>query len=232
MLEQLQTWWQNTGPETQAYIQEGSWLIAGLVGGFIIGSIVARFLRARNFDGALRLASASSGGAEHGFTPTFFAGMLVRLTVWTAVASWFAHRHGHDELASTLGMIINRTWALAAILVTALTVGSLLARRVMDCLHGLPKGEAWPARNGASASRWDLASAVGAGVYLLAILLALLFAVDVFDWPLTRTSAMALWQFAQNLLIAVAALFIGSLGARWARDLMSSDGAASPEKSV
>ena len=49
MLEQLQTWWQNTGPETQAYIQEGSWLIAGLVGGFIIGSIVARFLRARNF---------------------------------------------------------------------------------------------------------------------------------------------------------------------------------------
>src|SRR2546421_638568 len=30
MLEQLQTWWQNTGPETQGYIQEGSWLVVAL----------------------------------------------------------------------------------------------------------------------------------------------------------------------------------------------------------
>jgi hypothetical protein len=65
---------------------------------------------------------------------------------------------------------------------------------------------------------------------LVVVLLALLFTADVFDWPLTRTSALALWEFAQHLLVAVAALFIGALGARWARDLASGEGAVTPEK--
>jgi hypothetical protein len=37
------------------------------------------------------------------------------------------------------------------------------------------------------------------------------------------------WDVA-GLLVAAAALLIGSLGARWARDLVSAEGAASPEK--
>jgi hypothetical protein len=58
-----------------------------------------------------------------------------------------------------------------------------------------------------------------------------LIAADWFDWPLTRTSAQALWQFAQNLLIAGAALSIGCLGARWAHDLVTpGHGTPSPEK--
>jgi hypothetical protein len=71
---------------------------------------------------------------------------------------------------------------------------------------------------------------VGAGVYGLAVLLALLIAADLFDWPLTRSSTLALWQLAQNLLIAGAALLIGGLGARWARDLVTAEAATSPEK--
>src|SRR5205085_463692 len=74
------------------------------------------------------------------------------------------------------------------------------------------------------------AGAAAAVVYVLSLLLVLLMAADAFDWPLTRSSALALWQFAQNLLIAGAALLIGCLGARWARDLATPDGAASPEK--
>jgi hypothetical protein len=62
------------------------------------------------------------------------------------------------------------------------------------------------------------------------MLLVLLIAADVFDWPLTRSSALALWQLAQQVLIAGAALTIGLLGARWARDLATADAAASPEK--
>jgi hypothetical protein len=44
---------------------------------------------------------------------------------------------------------------------------------------------------------------------------------------LTKSSAQALWKFAQNLFIAGAALGMGSLGARWARDLVTAETAAS-----
>src|SRR5262249_54513826 len=53
---------------------------------------------------------------------------------------------------------------------------------------------------------------------------------DLFDWPLTRTSAAVLWQFAQHLFIAVAALLIGVLGARWARDVVTAESGLSPQK--
>jgi hypothetical protein len=234
MFDELQTWWQNTTPQTQAAVEGGSLVLAALVGGNFLGTMVARALRARNFDAALRLPGSSPpvGEADRGITPTLLAGLLVRLTVWVAAAWWLAHKHGQVELATTLGLIIKRTWALATVLVVALALGSLLARRLLDCLHGLPKAgaEALPSRNGAASSRWDVAGAVGAGVYGVVVLLVLLIAADLFDWPLTRTSAMALWQLAHHLLIAGAALLIGWLGARWARNLVTPESAASPEQ--
>jgi hypothetical protein len=233
MPDELLTWWQNTTPETQATLQAVGLVLVALVVGHFLGAMVARALRARNFDAALRLPGSSPPGpdADRGITPAFIAGLLVRLTIWAAAAWWLAHKHGKTDLASTLGLIINRTWALAAVLVAALSLGSLLARRLMDCLHGLSKGpEPLSSRNGAAAPRWEVAGAVGAGVYIFVVLLTLLIAADLFDWPLTRASALALWQFAQHLLIAGCALFIGCLGARWARDLVTPDGAASPEK--
>jgi hypothetical protein len=105
----------------------------------------------------------------------------------------------------------------------------LLAQRLIDCLRGGPP-EPLASRNGAGARRWDAAGAIGATAYLMVVLLALLIAADLFDWPLTRSSALALWQFAQHLLVAAAALAIGSLGARWAREQVTSESAASPEK--
>ncbi len=170
--------------------------------------------------------------AEHGITPTFIAGLLVRLTVWAGAAWWLAHKHDRVELANTLVLVLKRTWMLATVLTTALAVGSLLARRLMDCLRGPPKagGAGLPSRNETAATRWDVAGMLGAGVYSLIVLLVLMIAADVFDWPLTRTSALALWHLAQNLLVAGAALLIGSLGARWARDLSSVEGASSSEK--
>jgi hypothetical protein len=230
MLDELQTWWQNTTPETQVALREGSLVLAALLGGHYLGSMVARALRARNFDAVLRLPGSSPPAPEasHGFTPTFVAGLLVRLTVWMATASWLARQHGQAELASTLGLILNRAWALAAVLVAALAVGSLLAGRVMDCLKA--GTEALTSRNGAAPPHRGVAGAVGAGIYGLVILLALLIAADFFDWPLTRSSALALWQLAQHLLIAGAALLIGYLGAGWARDLVMIEDTASPEK--
>lgn len=234
MLNELQSWWQNVTPETQAALQFGGVVLAAFLGGHFLGAIVARALRARNFDAALRLPSSSPPDpeADRGITPTFIAGLLVRLTVWAGAASWLARKHGRDDLANTLGLIINRTWALATVLVAALALGSLLANRLIACLGGGAKAgsPSMPSRNGAAAPRWDAAGAVGAGAYVLVLLLVLLIAADVFDWPLTRTSALALWQFAQHLLIAGAALFIGCLGAGWARDLVTPEGAASPEK--
>jgi hypothetical protein len=227
MLDQWQSFWQNVTPEMRIYVQEGGVLLLALLGGHLLGKTVARALQAKNFDVALRLPGPQP---EHGITPTLIAGLLVRLTVWAAAACWLANRHGREDLASTVGLVIHRTWGLAALLVAALALGSLLARRVILCLHGLPKTEAAPTRNGAAGQRWDAAGALAAGIYLVVVLLALLFAADCFDWPLTRTSALALWELTQHLLIAVSALFIGCLGARWARDLGTADGTASPEK--
>ena len=55
-------------------------------------------------------------------------------------------------------------------------------------------------------------------------------AADFFGWPLTHSAAEALWQLARHLLVAGAALFIGHLGAGWARELVMLDSAATLEK--
>ena len=62
MLEQVQTWWQNTNPEMQAAVQEGSWLLVALLGGLFLGGMVARALRAKKFDAALRGPTSSPSG--------------------------------------------------------------------------------------------------------------------------------------------------------------------------
>lgn len=223
MFDQWQTYWQNITPDMQTIAQEVGVVLAALLGGHLLGKVIGRALQAKNFDAALRMPGSQP---EHGMTPTVVAGLLIRLTVWAAAASWVAHRHGRDDLSSTIALAINRTWGLATLLVASLGLGSMLARRVLQCLRGSAKAGMEANREGG----WDAAGAVAAGVYLLAVLLALLFAADVFDWPLTRTTALALWEFAQRLLIAMAALFIGCLGARWARDLAKPEGAATPEQ--
>jgi hypothetical protein len=233
MLDQLQTWWDNASPEMQAAIQFGGVVLGALVAGQLLGVIVARVLAARRFDAALRLPSASPPDpeAERGFTPSYVAGLLVRLTIWAAAAWWLAQKHGRTDLAHTLGVVINRAWAIATILVASLSLGSLVANRLIACLGGAAKRgpHAGPA-GAAPGPRWDAAGAVGAGVYVLVLLLVLLIAADLFDWPLTRASAEALWQFTQRLFIAIAALSIGCLGASWARDIVTAEGTASPEK--
>lgn len=234
MFDELRAWWQNATPQTRETIQTCGLVITALLGGHFLGSMVTRLLRGKNFDACLRLPNSSSQGTEmeHGITPTFIAGLLVRLTVWAGAAWWLAHKYDRLELANTLALVLKRTWTLAFVLTTALALGSLMARRVMDCLRCLPKATeaVVPSRKEIAAPRWDVAGLLGAGVYCLIVLLVLLIAADVFDWPLTRASALALWHLAQNLLVAGAALLIGSLGARWARDLTSAEVGSSPEK--
>jgi hypothetical protein len=225
VLDDLQTWWQNLNPQTQAAAQYGSLVLGALLIGHFLGGMVARALRARNFDAALRLPGSSPPPAEadRNITPSFLGGLLVRLTVWAGAAWWVLLQYGQTELAARLAMIISRSWAIATVLVAALTLGSLLARRLIDCLEVAPKGTA-------AVPQRSMAGAVGAAVYGMVVLFVLLIAADLFDWPLTRTSAQALWQLAHHLLIAGAAVLIGWLGARWARDLGAPEASASPEK--
>jgi hypothetical protein len=158
--------------------------------------------------------------------------MLVRLSVWVGAAWWLTQTHGRTDLANTLVLVLKRTWALAGLLATVLALGNLLARRVVDCLRGLSKAgvAVWPSRNGAAAPRGDAAGLVGAGIYFAIVLLVLLIAADMFDWPMIRNSAQALWQLGQKLLFAGAALLIGSFGARWARDLPNAEGASAQDR--
>jgi hypothetical protein len=233
MFDELHVWWQNTSPEMQTAIQAGSVMLLALVSGHYLASIVARTLRAHNFDALLRLPGVSvpAPDADQGVTPTVIGGHLVRLTVWALGVWWVAFHFGQPEIAAKLAVIVSRTWALAGVLVAALALGGVLARRLIDCLQGAAKAapEALPG-SGAPLGQRGVAGAVGAVAYVFVVLLALLVTADLFDWPLTRNSAVALWQFAQHLLIAVAALLIGSLGARWARDLVTTEAAVSAEK--
>ena len=82
--------WQSLSPELQLAIQDGGLVVGALLCGLVLGAMVARGLRNRNFDAALRLPGSSPPGpeADRGFTPTFVAGLLVRLTVWAAAAWW------------------------------------------------------------------------------------------------------------------------------------------------
>jgi hypothetical protein len=222
MFEQWQTWWQNSGLETQTTIREGVVLVLALLAGHLLARAVAGYLRAHNFDAALRLPGSSAPSSEsHHFTPTFFAGMLVRLSIWGWAACWLARQHDRAELAESLRLIINRTWGLASLLVAAVAIGTLLARRLLECMESPTKSSVAAAngRQGSSGPQFDPARAVAVAVYVAAVLLALMMAADWFDWPLTRTSAQALWQLAQQLLVAVAALAVGLLGARWTREL-------------
>jgi hypothetical protein len=75
-----------------------------------------------------------------------------------------------------------------------------------------------------------VAGAVGAAAYVLMLLLVLMIAADSFDWPLTRSASLSLWQFAHHLLVALAAVFIGSLGARAARDVVAGGANTTPEQ--
>src|SRR5438132_8603875 len=106
MLDELQNWWQSTTPEMRVPLQQGSLVLAALIGGYVGGSMVARALRARNCDAALRVAGSSPPAPEgsRGFVPTTVAGPLVRLTVWAAAAWWLARQYGQVDLATTLGL--------------------------------------------------------------------------------------------------------------------------------
>jgi hypothetical protein len=234
MPDDLQTYWDMLTPQSQGLIQAVGLVLLGLAGGHFLGSMVARGLRARNFDAALRPPGSpppSPLDPDTGITPTFVAGWLVRLTVWAWPVWWLAREYGRADFANSLGLIVSRAWALAAVLTAGLSLGSILAHRLIDCLNSVPKiGLGAAPANGAAGSRFNLAGAVGAGAYFLVALLVLLVAADLFEWPLTRSSALALWQFAQHFLVAGAALLIGCLGARWARDTVTPDGAASQEK--
>jgi len=111
-----------------------------------------------------------------------------------------------------------------------LALAGLLARRVIECLERSTPAPLNAGRGGATPGR-NLGGAAGAGIYGLVLILTLLAVADYFNWPLMRTAALSLWQLALNLLIAGAALLVGVLGARWARDMATHQGeASSPER--
>jgi hypothetical protein len=230
---EVQVWWESIGPEYQMYVKNGGIVLAALVLGHITGSIVTRILTSRNFDAVLGApnSAVSDTPEERRFTASFVMGVLVRLSIWAGAGWWLAQQSGKGEWASTILLLLQRTWAFACVLLAALALGSLVARRLVACLGILPGSPAEPApiRN-SSFGRLNPAGVVSAGSYLMVFLLVLLTAADMFNWPLTRSAGQALWQFAQHALIAAAALFLGCLGARWAQDMVTASTDAAPEK--
>jgi hypothetical protein len=215
MLDELQSRWQNLTPEMRAYVLDGALALGALLGGHWLGKLVGRFLRARRFDVLFRVTAPATGAPDegHGITPTMLAGLLVRLTAWAFAAWWLLPRYGQAELAQSIPRMIGRVWIVAAGLTVVLALAGVLARRVTECLEGVTPAN----RSGAMPGR-SVAGAVGAGIYVVVLLLALLTAADYFDWTLTRNAAAALWQLALHLLTAGAAVLVGYVGVHWARE--------------
>ncbi len=221
MHPEILNWWNSIPAEVKSGLQTGGIVLAALLVGYFVGSLVSRILRHRNFDAALRLPGSRTAETDsaRSFSPTFLAGVLVGLTIWTFAGAWLAKQYGRPDIATTIGVILKNTWALAAVLTATLTVANVLASRLIDCLGG-----------SASSSRFNIAGAVGAVAYCLVVLVALLVVADIFQWPLTRNAAVTLWQFGQYLLVSGAALGIGCIGANWARELVRDQGTMTPEK--
>jgi hypothetical protein len=230
----VQAWWESIGPEYQMYVQNGGIVLAALLGGHVAGCMVARILTSRNFDAVLGTPNSAVADTydERRFTASFLLGVLVRLSIWAGAGWWLAQQSGKVEWASTIQLIVQRTWAIAGILLAALALGGLVARRLVECLGMLSDAgtESVANRTSSLLGRSNLAGIVSAGSYLLVFLLVLLTAADMFNWPLTRSAALALWEFGQHVLIAAAALFLGCLGARWAHDLAADGTNIAPEK--
>ena len=176
--------------KNRAFAVRSAWLEPGMAPYYGL----VRTMRAKNFDAALRLPGAVPGAAvDHDITPTFITGILVRLTVWAAAGWWLAYSHGRVEFANTLVLIVKRTWSLAAVVTAALILGSLLASRLIQCLHGLPKPglEGLPSRNGSSVPRWNPAGLAGAGAYVLVVLVVLLIAAGLMICPYCMRRSIA-----------------------------------------
>jgi hypothetical protein len=186
-------------------------------------------LRARNFNSIFRVRGSISDQPQEdrGFTATMIAGLLVRLTVWAFAAVWLLRQYGQPELADTTTKVIGQVWAVAAGLAASLALAGLLARRAIECLDsGTPQT---PNRAGTPPPSRMVPGAVGAGIYALVLFLMLLTAADYFDWPQTRTAVSDFWQLALRLLTAGAAVLVGYLGARWARELATPESDAEPQ---
>src|ERR1700676_2517329 len=99
MLSELQSWWQSLNPEMRGYLLDGAVALGALLGGHIIGVLVARMLRARRFDSLFRVTGPTPEYLDdgRGITATTLAGLLVRLTVWAAAGCWLAREHGQTE---------------------------------------------------------------------------------------------------------------------------------------
>jgi len=52
MLDELRAWWENTTPEMREGLQTTGLVLAALLGGQILGALIARTLRAKKFDAA------------------------------------------------------------------------------------------------------------------------------------------------------------------------------------
>jgi hypothetical protein len=223
MLDNFLSWWQNIDPETRSLIWDGALVVGALVGGYIIGVLAARVLRAWRFDTVFRVSPPGPDYLEDGrrITPSMLVGLLVRLSVWAGAAWWLTGKHGHTDVANTIAVIVARSWAVGGIVSAALAIAGLFSRRVIECFeNNLPAATPLAANRvaPAPAPRHGLAGAVGAGVYGLVLLMTLLAVVDRFDLPLARDAAAALWQLTLHLLVVGSAVAVGVIGARWARE--------------
>jgi hypothetical protein len=220
MFDNFLSWWQNIDPETRALVWDGAVVVGALVGGYIVGVVSARVLRAWRFDTVFRVSAPAPDYLEDGrrVTPSMLVGLLVRLSIWAGAAWWLTRKHGQLEVANTIAVIVARTWAVGGIVSAALAIAGLFSRRVIECFEGTLSATPATTNRVAATPRQGLAGAVGAGVYGLVLLITLLAVVDRFDLPLARDAAAGLWQLALHLLVVGAAVAVGVIGARWARE--------------
>jgi hypothetical protein len=230
----LQAWWQDLTPSSQAFLRSLAVLLGAFLAGLVVGRVVFRRLRARDFDASLRapwLPKAREG--PWSFTPSGLVSGLVCCTAWGAGVWWLATEQGGAAFARALEWAAGRIWSLAAVLIVALYLARFLAGQVIELLRSAPLSEkldSWlpRAREDREPRVSGVAALAGIAVYGVVLLLVLLIAADLFGWALTGSVVVAAWFLLLHVVTAGTALLIGWLGYRWALSLTFSEIEAAP----
>ncbi|MBI4557541.1 MAG: hypothetical protein HY706_08160 [Candidatus Hydrogenedentes bacterium] len=232
--------WRNLSPEARFVLQDGGLLLAGLLVGWLLGSLVKRFLVTKGVDAYFRfpwhppsIVSASTGQVgPRKVEPSLLTkgvGWLVTGTVWAGAIMGIARLHGGDATVQFIELVLARGWQVGVFVVVAALVSGYLARATYDFLQ-TPwlKHELDVLFGQASGTEASFSETVARGIcvliYAVFVLVAFIVMVGVFNGASMSGLIGPAWEICGRLFTGLAAFAIGYFGLIWVQSLSRSKG--------
>ncbi|MBI3923410.1 MAG: hypothetical protein HY318_18460 [Armatimonadetes bacterium] len=219
------TWWNDLPRETQIALRDAEVVLAALLLAKFAGAVLKALLSARGFDSlvAVPWAPAAPVKGDPRARPSDVVGYLCVASLWAVAAWWLAREHGVSDVANSILWVTGKAWTLAFVIILAMVSGGWLSRAVtlamqspgiktrLDSLLPIPGARGEPLSD-------SLTKTVSVLFYVVSLMLMALASTDLLHLTATASALAAVWQLAVRLVAAGAALGIGWLGLKWARD--------------